>query len=139
MARGRPDLFREPVVDDPAERRRLREYITAVMAASDEQILVAAEQDQVLGMVHVFIRTVPAAATVPFRRPCREGWIQHVAVSAEHRRHGLGKTLDREARAWAKAQGAQTVGLQVWAHNQAAAKFFEHLGYRPRSYHLYDH
>lgn len=116
----------------------MRAYLAEAMSKAQEVILVACEGDAVVGVVHVIVREVPESVTVPFRRACREGWIQHIAVRAGNQHRGVGKDLDQAARAWAKAQGAQTVGLQVWAYNEDAARFFARVGYRARSFHLYE-
>jgi GNAT superfamily N-acetyltransferase len=136
-ARGRPDLFRSPAPDDAEELARLRRYVRERIELPTETLMVAEEQGVVLGFVHVLVEQVPESASVPFRRQATEGWILHIAVASEQQRRGVGRALDAAARAWARARGAQTMGLQLWTYNQEAAPFFEHLGYRARSTRLY--
>lgn len=136
-ARGRPDLFRAPCTEDPEERARLRQYVAARLALTAEAMIVADEAGGVLGLVHVLLEPVPESRIVPFRRASLEAWVLHLVVGARHRGRGVGRALDGEAHAWARAQGAQTLGLQVWGYNEAAARFFERCGYQTRSTHLY--
>jgi GNAT superfamily N-acetyltransferase len=136
-ARGRPDLFRSPLADDGEELERLRRYVIDRIERPTEGLLVAEQAGSVLGFVHVLLERVPESASVPFRHAATEGWILHLAVASEQQRRGVGRALDAAARAWARARGAQTMGLQVWTYNQDAAPFFEHLGYRARSTRLY--
>jgi GNAT superfamily N-acetyltransferase len=136
-ATGRPDLFRAPDRADPEERERLRRYVLERLAAPDEEVLVAEERGGVAGFVHVLVREVAEATSVPFRRGGREGWVHHIAVRPEARRRGVGRALLAAGRGWALGRGAQAVGLQVWAYNEAGRRFFEREGWSTRSFHLY--
>lgn len=55
------------------------------------------------------------------------GWVYYLAVSPEHRRKGLGRTLMAAAEAWLRERGAPKIQLMVREGNEAAA-FYEALG-----------
>ena len=135
--RGRPDLFREPRPGDPEEVERLAAFISEQRRLENATILVARDGDSVLGFVHVDLRRIAEAATVPFRRARCDAWIRHIAVSKTAHRRGVGRSLNDAAKDWAQERGAADVGLQVWDFNAGASAFFESVGYVPRSHQLY--
>ena len=135
--RGHPTLFRLPRRSDPDERERLAEVVTALSSQEDAALLTAHLGGSVVGLVHVAVRDVPPAASLPFRHGARQGWIHHIVVSAAARRTGVGSALDAAARSWASDRGASSIGLQVWAYNQSAAGFFRALGYDARTHRLF--
>lgn len=137
MAEGRPDLFDCPAPGDPRARQRLRTYIHDRVERPDQTILVARQDDPVVGFVHVLVEDIPASPTIPFRRGCREAWLYHIAVAEGYRGVGLGSALEAAAWDWARQNGAETMGLQVWHFNSGAERFFAGLGYRPRTQRLY--
>lgn len=55
----------------------------------------------------------------------RIGWIESLAVHAEHRGAGIGGRLMNRAYAEFRAQGAETVALSVFAENAGAIRFYE--------------
>lgn len=135
-AHGRPDLFRLPRADDAKERRELELYVASRLDATAEQLIVAEENGTLLGVVHVLVEHVPFAPSVPYRRATTEGWILNVVVGSQHRRRGVGRALDAAARDWARARGAETIGLQVWTYNHEGREFFARLGYEIRTMRL---
>lgn len=57
------------------------------------------------------------------------GWVNYLAVSPEHRRKGLGKTLMREVEKRLMARGCPKLNVQVRAANGEALQFYRRLGY----------
>lgn len=57
------------------------------------------------------------------------GWLYHLAVVPEHRRHGFGTQLVRVAETALHALGCVKVNLQVRAENAAVVAFYRSLGY----------
>jgi hypothetical protein len=57
------------------------------------------------------------------------GWIYSVAVSAAHRRKGIGTALMRHVEAALVERGCLKVNLQVLTSNPGAVAFYETLGY----------
>jgi len=59
----------------------------------------------------------------------RRGWLYHVAVRADERRHGLGARLVRVIEQRLRERGCPKVNLIVWNDNAAAMEFWEANGY----------
>ena len=59
----------------------------------------------------------------------RRGWLYHVAVRADERRHGLGARLVRVIEQRLRERGCPKVNLIVWNDNAAAMEFWKANGY----------
>ena len=57
------------------------------------------------------------------------GWLHHLAVAPEQRRHGLGTRLVRAAKEGLRGLGCPKVNLQVRAGNDEAVAFYRSLDY----------
>ena len=68
-------------------------------------------------------------ATVMAGYEGHRGWVNYLAVSPEHRRKGLGKTLMREVEARLMERGCPKLNVQVRAANSEALQFYRRLGY----------
>ena len=60
-------------------------------------------------------------------------WVWDVLVDEQHRGWGIGREAMRLAEEYARSQGAQTLGLSVFAFNAAARGLYDSLGYEPVS------
>jgi ribosomal protein S18 acetylase RimI-like enzyme len=60
-------------------------------------------------------------------------WIWDVLVDAEHRGRGLGRQAMLLGEDYARAHGAHSMGLNVFAFNASARGLYESLGYEPTS------
>jgi ribosomal protein S18 acetylase RimI-like enzyme len=58
----------------------------------------------------------------------RRGYLHHVAVAPEHRRHGIGRTLVERCLAALRAAGIEKVNFWVKTDNAEGLKFWERLG-----------
>jgi len=68
-------------------------------------------------------------ATVMAGYEGHRGWVNYLAVSPEHQRKGLGKTLMREVEKRLLARGCPKLNVQVRATNSEALQFYRRLGY----------
>jgi ribosomal protein S18 acetylase RimI-like enzyme len=59
----------------------------------------------------------------------RRGWLYHVAVRADQRRHGLGARLVKTIEERLRARGCPKVNLLVRSANAEAIAFYQRLGY----------
>jgi len=59
----------------------------------------------------------------------RRGWLYHVAVRDDQRRHGLGARLVRMIEERLRAGGCPKINLIVWDTNASAMEFWAALGY----------
>ncbi|SKA79157.1 Acetyltransferase (GNAT) family protein [Agreia bicolorata] len=60
-------------------------------------------------------------------------WIWDVLVDEQHRGRGFGREAMHLAEEYARSQGAETLGLSVFAFNAAARGLYDSLGYEPVS------
>ena len=122
--RARPDLFVKP--EGPA---RGVDEIEAMIAGPDSTILVAEDSafPHLIGLATVRIRETPA---LPFQPARRIAEVTNLGVARHARRHGVGRALMREARAWAVQRGVAAMELGVHEFNAGAIAFYEALGFR---------
>jgi ribosomal protein S18 acetylase RimI-like enzyme len=58
------------------------------------------------------------------------GWVANLAVDREVRRRGIGTSLMRHARQWAREQGLQKILVEATTKNYPAICFYEKLGFQ---------
>jgi RimJ/RimL family protein N-acetyltransferase len=102
-----------PVADE-------RRYLKAVRGHPDAAVLVAVDDDRVVGRLSLARDPHPASA--------------HVAdlglmVAASHRRQGIGRALLEEAVAWARRSGISKLELHVFPWNDPAIQLYEDFGF----------
>lgn len=68
-------------------------------------------------------------ATVMAGYEGHRGWVNYLAVSPEHQRKGLGKTLMQEVEKRLMERGCPKLNVQVRAANGEALQFYRRLGY----------
>ncbi len=59
----------------------------------------------------------------------RAWWVYDVEVEESHRNQGLGRQAMQLAEEEAQRQGAASLGLNVFGHNESARRLYEKLGY----------
>jgi ribosomal protein S18 acetylase RimI-like enzyme len=106
----------EAVFPDAREWNRPRAYLPRKRALGDDQILVAVRGERVVGAVALGWDGV-------------RGWIYHLAVVADARRHGVGMAVMRAAEDRLRARGCPKINLQIVADNDAVVAFYARLGY----------
>jgi ribosomal protein S18 acetylase RimI-like enzyme len=106
------------------------QYVAALIADENATILVAEDDNQVIGAIQALIREAP---DIPIFVPRRYAVIDSIIVSQTYRRSGVGQALMEEAHLWALDKGATQVELNVWEFNQGALAFYERLGYSTAS------
>jgi len=57
------------------------------------------------------------------------GWIYHLAVAPELRRHGFGRAMMAGAEAGLRALGCAKINLQIFRTNADVVRFYERVGY----------
>jgi ribosomal protein S18 acetylase RimI-like enzyme len=107
------------------------DYFTEVFAsASPLQATFIAEKNKVpLGFIHACSRkddvSGEASGTVPLLGVCPEG-----------QGMGVGQQLIQAAENWAKEQGYRLLHLEVFANNNKAQGFYQHLGFEAEILHM---
>lgn len=105
--------------DYPEEE--LRANLEAVLSDSRNKVLVAESGGEVLGYLHL------ADYRLLYMPPLKR--ILGIAVSALHRREGIGKALLEAGEAWARESGAAGVILTSGETRTGAHAFYRTLGY----------
>lgn len=127
--RNLPQRFQPPA----AGSVRSRHFIVSAIEDPETGLFVAEVEDRLAGMVHVIVRETP---DIPIMVPRRYACVDSLAVSEPFRRMGIGRALMEKARAWARAQGASSIELNVYAFNRTALAFYRALGYEFISHYL---
>ena len=120
---GRPDLFR-----DGAQKYN-EEDLKKLLRDENRPIFVAEEAGRVLGYGFCILQRTENDPVLRDRFAC---YIDDLCVDEELRGRGIGRAIYRHIAAFAKGLGCDSVTLNVWAFNEAAAKFYESLGLKPR-------
>ena len=95
----------------------------------DEIGLVCEDAGGVIGLAVMRVRTYAAPAV----RTHAVGWIEDICVKREARGRGAGRLLYEALMREAKRAGLERVELNVWAFNEEARAFYEHMGMSERS------
>ncbi len=108
----------------PEAQEKFRSWMEQGLDDPERLLLVAEHQGHVLGFVHVLIKPTPPV----FPRP-RTGFVTDLAVSAGHRRGGIGRALVQAVRGWCAEQGLEDLGLGVAVRNPAGLAFWSAMGF----------
>lgn len=69
----------------------------------------------------------------PFGSDRERWWVWDIEIDESHRGKGNGRAAMILAEALARSHGAQSIGLNVFAHNQIARRLYASLGYTETS------
>ena len=118
---ARPDIYAPApaLPDEAAFAERLK----------DEIGLVCEDAGGVIGLAVMRVRTYAAPAV----KTHTTGWIEDICVKREARGRGAGRLLYEALMREAKRAGLERVELNVWAFNEEARAFYEHMGMSERS------
>ena len=97
------------------------------LASEDHSIIVAVVDDEVSGFVHASVQRVTKSLQHLERQ---YALIEMMAVSSEHRRSGIGRSLVKNVQDWASERGLSEVELEAYDANRDAIGLYEALGYR---------
>lgn len=120
-AKARPDLFR------PDGRESVEELIER-MDAPDHFLWVAECGGGLVGCAIARLNDKPQ------NRWCyasRELSLEHIGVTPNHQRKGVGRLLWEAVRQTAADEGVQRVTLSVWSFNTSARDFYTQAGFVP--------
>lgn len=110
---------------DSADEAAFRTRFERVSASVGHRIIVAEQDGQVVGVLHVFER--PA-----LEKPC-EAVVQALVVDGGHRGAGVGEALMREAEAWTLQRKLPSTSLYSRIDRTRAHAFYERIGYRVKA------
>jgi ribosomal protein S18 acetylase RimI-like enzyme len=98
----------------------------AAIASEDQLVVVAQEDDEVVGMAYAEARTPSRFSDE------RSLELSGVVVRSDFRGQGVGRALVGEAARFATERGIPWVELKTFSPNQGAMEFWESLGFTPR-------
>lgn len=118
---GRPDVFR------PGFGQELQDYVNVLFAGEGHEILVAENEDGIVGFACLKYIDRPES---PYRKASRFVDIEEIAVDSCCRRQGAGRLLVDAVRARARETGYARIELNMWEFNENALAFYERIGFR---------
>jgi len=110
----------------------LTEEAYSGLLADQSAVALIAEADGVA--VGICAAKIREPSGNPVLLPRKIALIEDLCVREDCRRRGVGGALYEEAAARAKARGAHSLELHVWAFNGDAVGFYERMGMRVRSH-----
>ena len=119
----RPDLF----IHDGTKYSR--EDLHEIIIDDDRPIFVAVEDDNVLGYCFCQYK---GPATSKCIKPFSQLFIDDLCVDESARGKRVGRQLFEYVKEEARRLGCYEVSLNVWEGNDAARKFYEKMGMKPK-------
>jgi ribosomal protein S18 acetylase RimI-like enzyme len=116
---------------EDAVRKMQDDYISEMLAETPKPnaTFIAESNNVRLGFIHVRTHKDDVSG-----ENC--GTISLLAVSPKSQGLGVGKILIGYAENWAKDLGCRLLHLEVFANNQNAKGFYQHLGFQPETIHM---
>jgi ribosomal protein S18 acetylase RimI-like enzyme len=125
-AEGRPDLFK------PNTTKYTAEELEEILADDSRPVFVAAsDDDSVLGYAFCVYQQHVGSNNMT---DVRTLYIDDLCVDEDVRGRHVGTRLYNHVLGYAREQGYYNVTLNVWACNESARRFYEHLGLVPQKY-----
>ena len=123
----RPDIFRDGAqkYDETA--------LTELLKDTSRPIFIAEEGETVLGYCFCVHKNYVGDPVLADRK---ELYIDDLCVDEGCRGKGIATRLYHHVTEYAKAMGCQFITLNVWAGNDNAQRFYEHLGFTVRNTHM---
>ncbi len=103
------------------------------LSAADEREGIARFLERNPGLAFVARHGTELAGAVLVGDDGRRGYLHHLAVSAAHRRGGLGRALVERCLAALGERGIRKCHIFVFGGNQGGLAFWEELGFYPRN------
>jgi len=117
---GMPGWFK------PGFSQELQQYLYVLFDSEDHDVLVAEQDDVIVGFACVKYVDRPES---PYRQACRFLEIEELGVDESCRRSGAGRALVESIKEIAKAKGFNRIDLNMWEFNDNALKFYESVGF----------
>ena len=108
----------------PGWMRSFRKLVEQTLSEEPEGLLLAEVDGQVQGWAAVRQRGIDPMSGL------RYGHIFHLSVARQARRQGIGERLLKEAEAYLRSRGCESVHLSMPVDDPATADVFKRAGYR---------
>ncbi|MFJ7975761.1 GNAT family N-acetyltransferase [Peribacillus sp. NPDC096379] len=102
-----------------------KSYFKELLEDSNTEILVARENEKVVGFAVMELKESPPFDSVV---PRKYAYMSDFGVKGSHQKRGIGKDLFDACVNWSKNQGASSLELNVWEFNQKAISFYSKNG-----------
>ncbi|MBN1572378.1 MAG: GNAT family N-acetyltransferase [Deltaproteobacteria bacterium] len=117
-------------IDPFLERRddgheHFENYLRERIDSDDAAVLVALDEDRVIGYSIVFISNHP-----PVLKTERYGFIDSLAVRSTYRRRGVGTAILKKMHEWFDSRGIDRIQLNVLPGNEIGNSFWRKSGFR---------
>ena len=122
----RPDIFRSGA-------QKYDEAALAELLRDPQRPIFIAEEEKVLGYCFCILEET---ADHPVLENERTLYIDDLCVDENCRGKHVGQHLYNHACRFARAQGCQTVTLNVWCGNDSAMAFYDKMGLKPRKIYM---
>lgn len=113
----------EFLVSEPDAVRRVME---TARTAEGQYLLVARSGAEIIGFVHYYIIARPTYGALA---ALRMGFVEHIAVRADHQRQGIGHALLEAVRVHLRREGIAELRANTFAANTASAAFLTAEGF----------
>ena len=124
---GRPDLFRAHT------RKYTDDELTQIFDDETRPVFVAVDEDAGVGEVLGYAFCVHQQhVNDNVLTDVRTLYIDDLCVDERARGHHVGSALYRHVLDYAREAGCYNVTLNVWACNEPARRFYEHMGLVPQ-------
>ena len=109
-----------------------QEQVRRLMQSEDGLVLVALDDDQVVGFAFAEIRGPSKVYMLD-----RYGALDTMAVTAKYRRRGVGERMLDEILKWCRSKGVVRIELEALANNQLGLSFWAKHGFKIWRHRLY--
>ena len=106
--------------------QQAEEFLCGLIQEPDSELLLALQQEEVVGFAALKIMQTPPYACLQPHRYC---YIFDLVVQKKRRGKGIGTLLLKEAERWARERGAEYMELGVLEANQGAQRLYARCGY----------
>jgi ribosomal protein S18 acetylase RimI-like enzyme len=106
----------------------LETELRAIVESDATHLLVACEDDRILGMLSLVVFRIPTGV---------RAWIEDVVVDEAHRGRGIAQALLEAAIALARSFGAKTLDLTSRPGREAANRLYRRVGFEQRETNVY--
>jgi GNAT superfamily N-acetyltransferase len=118
---------RDPWMNVDWPRQEGARYYLGHTAGEESLCPLAEVEDRVVGFLTGYVREWSSL------RPVRLAELESMFVVGAHRGKGIGQELVREFVPWCRVKGVKRIAVTAYAANEAAVRFYQRLGFEPRT------
>lgn len=119
----------QPAFFMPYDESAMTHAFAEAMARPMHHFYLVSVQDRTVGYIWIEERIREASA---FRQATSVLYIHQISVNPEEKRKGYGRKMMEWVEQWAKARQFPAIELDYWVENEAAASFYDKVGFRPK-------